>query len=783
MTTALKPNGMLTLKNPVDLPDVLDLLVVGGGPSGTAAAFRAKELGLDCLVLEFDGLLKRIRDYPKDKLILPSFGGGDKMKFPAGGDLVKRLYFEAIDKDDLVATWSRQYEECSVPAMIGTEFTGLERDGDVWSVLTWNHKTKAREVYRARHVALALGRGVPRRFDIPGNTDGVSYKLQDAGHYLGRPALVVGGGTSAAEAVIAISNTKVENDDVSAVYWSYRGSKMPRVSKALAEVFFEAYMGNGNIRYHPHSEPVAIVVGPDRNEYVSLRVVRRAEPGMPQETVHLEFQKEDCIACIGEDVPEALLKDLGIDMVVVGEAGKKMMAVTPLLETQVPQLYLIGDLLSQAYLETTEFNGSPEDFQRMKHKGNIKQAMRDGVFLAEVVRQRVDGKDEVAVVIHDADEVEGAFETDHQQTVLIDIMEQAPESFILDRPVLVRMTPAGVDEEEYPINLTGVTTIGQKGCDLNFPDDSQLSESHASILYSDGTLRLRDDGGAGGTFLKLQAERPASLATESILRLGRQIVVLRKNVDGRVLHHYDARGQFLEHIPLVAGTTVLGRSGGKTDPDISLGDEDRTLSRFHLGITVTGDDVVAEDFNSSNGTYLKINASLEVSDGDIFRMGGQIFRVQITSDPSKTDSVFHPTKTEMVPPTRAEATPPVAMEAAEEPATEVVPDSPATDIAAPELTTIGGAQVSFSGHDTPFDIEDDQSVLDIADEHDIEIDYECWCGLCGCDLIRVIEGQEHLNEISDKELKTLKRKGVEPGEYRLACMTKVSGPVRVEVVD
>ena len=30
--------------------EVLDLLIVGGGPAGTAAAFRAKELGLEPLV-------------------------------------------------------------------------------------------------------------------------------------------------------------------------------------------------------------------------------------------------------------------------------------------------------------------------------------------------------------------------------------------------------------------------------------------------------------------------------------------------------------------------------------------------------------------------------------------------------------------------------------------------------------------------------------------------------------------------------------------------------------
>ena len=87
-------------------------------------------------------------------------------------------------------------------------------------------------------------------------------------------ACVIGGGTSAAEAVIAISNAKIADGDPTPIYWSYRGDKLPRVSKALAEVFFEAYVGNGNIRYHPKSDPAAVVIAEDRKEYLSPRWTR-----------------------------------------------------------------------------------------------------------------------------------------------------------------------------------------------------------------------------------------------------------------------------------------------------------------------------------------------------------------------------------------------------------------------------------------------------------------------------------------------------------------------------
>ena len=145
------------------------------------------------------------------------------------------------------------------PAQIGVELTGIEPKDGHWNVIAWNHNLKAEQTFEARHVVLAFGRGVPRRFDIPGDVSGVAFGLTDPCGTSASRRCVIGGGTSAGEAVIAISNAKAQASDRSAVYWSYRGDKMPKVSKALADVFFDAFMGNGNVRYLPGSEPVAIV--------------------------------------------------------------------------------------------------------------------------------------------------------------------------------------------------------------------------------------------------------------------------------------------------------------------------------------------------------------------------------------------------------------------------------------------------------------------------------------------------------------------------------------------
>src|SRR5687768_12469750 len=187
-----RPDGSVVLDPPVTLPETLDALIVGGGPFGTAAAFRLKELGRAALVVDYDDLMKRIRDYAKDKQILPDYGGGDRMQFPKGGPMISRLQFQPIDKDQMCVEWKSLYREFGVPAQIGVELTGVQRDGDVWDVICWNHNLKAEQHYRARHVVLAFGRGVPRRFDIPGNTAGLAFSLTMADKYVGQAALVIG---------------------------------------------------------------------------------------------------------------------------------------------------------------------------------------------------------------------------------------------------------------------------------------------------------------------------------------------------------------------------------------------------------------------------------------------------------------------------------------------------------------------------------------------------------------------------------------------------------------
>ena len=838
----VRPDGSVVLDPPAELPDVLDALVVGGGPFGTAVAFRLKELGRSALVIDYDDLMKRIRDYAKDKLILPDYGGGDRMQFPKGGEMIARLHFPPIDKDQMCLQWKSLYREFRVPAQVGVELTGLEREGEVWHVHAWNHNRKTEQTFHARHVVLAFGRGVPRRLDIPGNTDGLAFGLNDASMYVGEPVLVVGGGTSAAEAVIAISEAKNTAGDTSDVFWSYRGEKMPKVSRALADPFFNAFVSNGNVRYLPNSEPVAVLnVGED--SFLSVRTNRATTSGMPPETTQLEFKKRYCIACIGEDIPEALLAKIGAPLVAGGEANKKRIVVSPLLETRQPNVYLAGDVLSPAYFETTQFD-DPTSFKETKRRGNIKAALRDGVLIAEVIDQKLAGKTLIQVNLEFVEDAPAAAPVAAPAPAAAaaaaaiaapspPVPAAAPitpvppvpatpatapppgapaaafERTVMAPPVapsgprgrLVSILASGIEANEYTLKPNAQTTIGRQGADVTFPEDLGLSDIHARIIGDQQGYRVRDEGSAEGLFLQPARNRSVDLPANAIIRAGRQWLVLNDDLARPMLTHYDAAGRRLGQYAVKQGTTTIGRQLA----DLTIASDDGSLSRRHLAVTAQNGHVSVKDLGSANGTFIKVMGEMRLDDDDRLHLGSQVLKFtdedavpepknNITVDTSfysrqQAEAVIAAAQAAQAQAAQAaQAVTPAAVKPAAAPIAPAAPAAPKAAPApaaavSPAAAANGGPQVTFQALGRTVPCTKGQTICEAAEHAGIKIDADCHQGVCGMDPVKVFSGGEHLTPMGSTERSTLEDLcSLDPKTHRLACMARVSGPIAVDII-
>ena len=146
------------------LPAVLDVIVIGGGPAGTAAVFRASELGRRALLIEREDLLKRFRDCDSDKLLESDDESAGRRRLPKCGELIQALRLSANGTGfEFARAWRELYRRFEVPFRIDAELVEL-REGypSTWRVGVFNRRSKTREDLYSKCVVLALGRDADR---------------------------------------------------------------------------------------------------------------------------------------------------------------------------------------------------------------------------------------------------------------------------------------------------------------------------------------------------------------------------------------------------------------------------------------------------------------------------------------------------------------------------------------------------------------------------------------------------------------------------------------------
>ncbi len=215
------------------------------------------------------------------------------------------------------------------------------------------------------------------------------------------------------------------------------------------------------------------------------------------------------------------------------------------------------------------------------------------------------------------------------------------------RAKLVLERGEGFDGAVFRLNAESVDAGRSKGAVL-FPDDPCLAAHHATFLYKNGALHVRDEGAPGGTFLRLrdlsvplqpgdlfvvgdrlleytgQLSPPPARPPDGTRRLGSPrppgaAIVIGEWLEGGVAGRVFVRG---------GPSVTIGRAGCA----INLGD-DPYLSQAHAEILIEGEGMARlRDLGSSNGTYVRIppHGDRELRDGDCVRMGREVLRVAVT---------------------------------------------------------------------------------------------------------------------------------------------------------
>lgn len=217
------------VKDAESKPEGLDLLIVGCGPAGIAAALRAHELGLHFKVIDQSGIGGSVRKYPRNKMTLTQ-----PVNLPVFGKMKRTQYL----KEELIELWETVLGQAEILVEGGVKFQSLETvaPGELRAV------TSTGDIH-CRTCLLALGRrGTPRKLNVSGEeSERVLYQLIDATDYTNQNLLVVGGGDSAIEAALALAMQPGNQ-----VTLSYRRSAFFRI-KARNRDQLEEMTGNGKI--------------------------------------------------------------------------------------------------------------------------------------------------------------------------------------------------------------------------------------------------------------------------------------------------------------------------------------------------------------------------------------------------------------------------------------------------------------------------------------------------------------------------------------------------------
>ncbi|HWP06821.1 MAG TPA: NAD(P)-binding domain-containing protein [Polyangiaceae bacterium] len=177
----------------------LDVVVVGAGPAGLAAALTLKSLGLDCVVLEQGRLAESIQSFSREKLVLDA---------PLAADEQLPLFIGDVHKEELVQRWQRTVRAARLPVREGARVLEVIPGDQGFRVRAALPGAAPLEV-TATTVILAIGtRGTPRALAAVVDEAArphVHYELSDARSFAGRSVVVAGLGDVAMESALALA--------------------------------------------------------------------------------------------------------------------------------------------------------------------------------------------------------------------------------------------------------------------------------------------------------------------------------------------------------------------------------------------------------------------------------------------------------------------------------------------------------------------------------------------------------------------------------------------------
>ncbi len=258
----------------------LDLLIIGAGPAGIAAALTAQAEGLRYQVVEQESLGGTVFQYPRGKLVMTA-----PVELPLAG----KIQLKETSKEALLELWQGIVEQHQLRINFHERMEQLQNHGDRFTITTNKGE------YRSRAVLLAIGRrGTPRKLGVPGEQlPKVVYRLLDPEQYQQQHVLVVGGGDSALEAACSIAE-----QPGTTVTLSYRSDGFSRAKQKNRD-WVDSCVAEGKLQLMLSSK---------------VKQITPQEVNIEQnQQIHI-LKNDAVLVCAGGILPSGFLKEIGISV-------------------------------------------------------------------------------------------------------------------------------------------------------------------------------------------------------------------------------------------------------------------------------------------------------------------------------------------------------------------------------------------------------------------------------------------------------------------------------------
>lgn len=306
---------------------MLDLIIIGAGPAGISAAYEAKKLGLDYLVLEKGLIANTVYNYPVG---LTVFSTTNEIEFDKGALRPAR---EKPTREELLSYYVRFTLEHELNIQTEEEVKTVEKPGERhFKIVT------AKAEYESRTVLFAIGAmDHPRHLGVPGeDLPKVHEMFRETYPWVKKRALIVGGGNSAGEAALFLAEEGA--DTTLAIFrddWENTDPKQGCI-KYWVKQPLEKELENSCLKLFFLGKVLEI-----REDEVLMESETGEKVALPNDVVFI---------LIGSDAELTMLKALGVKTS-RGKYGEVPVYNPVTFETDIPGVYVAGHFTEARHIK------------------------------------------------------------------------------------------------------------------------------------------------------------------------------------------------------------------------------------------------------------------------------------------------------------------------------------------------------------------------------------------------------------------------------------------------